>query len=1274
MFAIWALLACAADRLFHLPGALRVGLLAAGGIGALCFFLRPMRLLFHPVDWVETAATIERQNPAFGQRLVTVTSRMLGSAAHRGSDEILSHLLREVGIEADVQRRRRLLSLRCIAGPWVGLLATLAVAVALLQLPRLGGAALLHRFFSPLADIPPVTTTQLTVSPGDADVLQSDPLKLQVEARRLGGGAVWLFLNDDASNWSRYAMDDAGDGRFTYTLTSVARDFHYYASGGDAVSPRFTIRVKRPLSVAQFRIRYTYPAYTGRAPLTVTNTDGSIEAPVGTQALLTITATEPLQSALLTVGARKVLMEKTDRDNVRQADLRIEKDATYELDLISTREVHGAGLGRMLIRAIPDHPPLVRLLQAGQSLCLNPRDLLPLSYIALDDFGLETLTVRAQVNAAPAINMPLALEGDRRRQKRTVDFDLASLKLGIGDVLTLSLAARDTAGQETRSEDLVVLISPHEVDTNANERIGGLEAAVQFAQSLAGNLDTASKSIEDANGPKDRAVSQYNSALSRASRTLSAAFESATLLRQSLLRVEAHSGSPEMARALAGWVDGAQQQYFVADDLFRRAGTPAGVDGPARQRLRHALDQSREMEGQLKTVWQGERAAAVLADRENVDLTSRKPAPADPKTAQRRAKTLQRTKQDIDAGAVEIGLNASSGDLEAQLRAKISAAAALERSRAPVDFAAAARGWSQELHRDPHQKTDFDSRLSAAAQAQAVRPDSDLVYAQDLGLAARAAGALEAAIGEPGSKIAPYEAKLNRFPGILEAMAREHAVRRRGPDAHGDELKLTAAEANKAREELARWGAQRSPGRQMIASLSAAARQAEMEDLALRASADTARRDYKKAADDDAAFDRELAAAVRNPGRAAETRTADNGSPAVAQAIEDRVGRIQRAGQAISRHVASAQAMDQLGQTQEKLARETHGGPGAKPGDLASRQRGVAEQIARVERQESAGILGAGTNGSAAGASSADAASADVNDPNWRGRATAALLFAQEQLAAMPQDLAGAQEAAGVRRRAAERADSAHREVSAASVDMRPMAQRAASQADQDLADAADRLEKMIAPVAPAVAMDLADRLEPFAPEASGARDLVAGPLAGALKSLGEAAKGGDANAIAQAAAQARQTIDAVQKELVVAQDAFTQRDPLVAAKWFARTAADALVVHPGDVRQAMSHQAHAALALSRAWNRSIHQAAALRLSALPALQGIYAPRDPQTATASSAAVLSPDLAAVRDWGKLHARDTQDLSAGLREPDPPGYEEPLRLYFQALGNAQGKTK
>jgi hypothetical protein len=211
-------------------------------------------------------------------------------------------------------------------------------------------------------------------------------------------------------------------------------------------------------------------------------------------------------------------------------------------------------------------------------------------------------------------------------------------------------------------------------------------------------------------------------------------------------------------------------------------------------------------------------------------------------------------------------------------------------------------------------------------------------------------------------------------------------------------------------------------------------------------------------------------------------------------------------------------------------------------------------------------------------------------------------------------------------------------------------------------------LSEALQSVAPKAAQQMADRLEPFAPETDGARAAITGQLAVALQSLQQALSGDDVEASDGAATEVRQAIEVCQRELGRAQDALVQHDPLVAARWFARAAAVSLSLQPPDMSHAKLHQAGASAALSRAWDQSIHRAAAERLSAIPSLAAVLDPVLP--ASNGPAPQQTSKFAAAREWGRLRLRDGSDVNSSMRDVDPPGYEESLKLYFEALGKAQ----
>lgn len=1240
LFLAWMLAWCAIDRYAHLTRDIRIGALAVGVALVLGRMTPAILMIRRRPDWLSAATEVERQNPRFAQRLVTVTSRVLGAANYRGSDEILLRLVREVDEQVAENPAGHSVPLRAALRSWLACTLLLLCYGALLGIPTFRFRELAERFLNPLSGVPPVTTTQLTVTPGDGDVVQSRPLTIEVEATRLGDSPVALYLNDDDRNWSRVTMSSAAAGRFTFALASVDRDLRYYVTAGDARSPEFLLRVLRRPAVVQFNIRYEYPAYTRLPAGTVTNTDGRIEAPAGTRASLTVTATEPLQAALLTIGSERLLMDRGADEYSRHTELVIRSDAKYALDLISTRNVAGSGPATTAIRAVPDLPPQIRLARAGDSLRLNPRDIVPVWYEAMDDYGLKSLSIRAQVNGQGPIDVRVRLWGDRRRQQDVFNFDLATLPLGMGDVIKLTAVGTDTADQTTESAPLQIVISPRSVDLDAYQRIEELHNAAQLSQSLSAQLEDAVKSRADADGQKDRQSTEYQSALSRADRALSSASQTATLLRQALLRATTHAHVPQLCVALADAVDAAELESAAADDAFRQSGTSSGLGDVQRERLRHAFDRSHPLQTQLNAIEQGEKAAAILADYENMQATLKRPEPKDEAGKRRVRETVARMRQDIAAEAGQLRLDPGSNDLDNQLRARIRAEQDVLDAARTVDFIAEAREWSQQLQRDPQQRLGFESRLSSAAQAEAIRPDADLVRARDIELASRAAAAIVASGRSSGRLLTA--GILNGFVADIESLQHFREFEQHPEQVHNPaEMQLARKAAIKAQQDLAR-----SSGDSVaLAALttrgagpSAEDRQKDEENLAMQASAAAARHQYKQAA----LFDESLAQRFQSAPRKEMSSTTVDGESSAAR------DRVERHQQAVQREMTVAHTLDDLGQQQHKLNQPI---PPALSGELAGKQQDVADQIARVEQgQRQGGDL----------PSMADS-------PNGRDRAASQVLLAQEELSSMPQMLAIAQSAAAAQREAAMRAKLARQAAKDAPPDQRDAAGRAADEADDNARDAASKVTQSMQALSIASSQKMADRLGPFAPETDGARAVILGQLAAALQSLHQAFDGADESAVDRAANETRKAIEASQRELSLAQEELLKRDPLVAARWFAKAAADSLSKRPPDMSHAKASQASTSAALSRAWDQSIHRAATERLAAVPSLAAVL---DAPAPAANGPAQQTNKFAAAREWGRLRPQEGADVNASMHDVDPPGYEESLKLYFEALGKAQ----
>ena len=82
-----------------------------------------------------------------------------------------------------------------------------------------------------------------------------------------------------------------------------------------------------------------------------------------------------------------------------------------------------------------------------------------------------------QQSATRTLNRTIPLVGTPKQRDGHVELDLAELDVNLGDVVTLSLVATDTAGQTSASDRSRVLISPRSVDIDTYRRIRELESA-----------------------------------------------------------------------------------------------------------------------------------------------------------------------------------------------------------------------------------------------------------------------------------------------------------------------------------------------------------------------------------------------------------------------------------------------------------------------------------------------------------------------------------------------------------------------------------------------------------------------------------------------------------------------------------------------------------------------------------------------------------------------------------------------------------------------------
>jgi hypothetical protein len=133
---------------------------------------------------------------------------------------------------------------------------------------------------------------------------------------------------------------------------------------GDAISEERQLEGRPVPGIADIRVGYEYPRYTGMAP--TTQPGGEIDAPVGTQVTIEATANVPAFGPLLILGQppnekRQVLAQPDEADAARiTARLTVTGDDTYSLHFRDAHREPNRHAIRHAIRARVDHRPIVR--------------------------------------------------------------------------------------------------------------------------------------------------------------------------------------------------------------------------------------------------------------------------------------------------------------------------------------------------------------------------------------------------------------------------------------------------------------------------------------------------------------------------------------------------------------------------------------------------------------------------------------------------------------------------------------------------------------------------------------------------------------------------------------------------------------------------------------------------------------------------------------------------------------------------------------------------
>ncbi len=502
-------------------------------------------------------------------------------------------------------------------------------------------------------------------------------------------------------------------------------------------------------------------------------------------------------------------------------------------------------------------------------------------------------------------------------------------------------------------------------------------------------------------------------------------------------------------------------------------------------------------------------------------------------------------------------------------------------------------------------------RVAILAQAQVLRSDGDLPWAKDLQTIARAMSTLRMKSQKPPEG----------FVKAVRAVEDLHlAARKQSP---GWEKLVAPAEA--ARKQLREWSGENAP------------------------KPDFARSPLETSLDESARLEEEhrqaMARATEEPGDAPD-------GPEKWQPPSDEEGK----GDASDDPAATeAKQLSAIAQQQQRVNRRTESASEAAARSLSSQQQQIADALDDVERDREEDFF-------------------QKDEAPQREQALEALRSAQRALADLPQQVAALRRQAEMLATMKQSQDRAQAAAKNASEADRAAAERALAEAQKQVDQARQQLGQSASGVASGTSSSLqssAQRLGSLGlPMTTGDKE-----LGSAIESLQKSLADADLAAAEQQQLKVLDTVASLQASLRVAQRKTVDRDPVIAARFFAGKAAEALRQEPPDMVAAREYQSQTSEALDRAWDAAMARNVKDKLEGLPAFQSLFFDEFAFDGMGGDdGPILSLDRTVVAEWGRLRDKRDASATAGNAAFVPPGYEEQLKLYFQALDEAKSGRK
>ncbi|HOD84644.1 MAG: hypothetical protein BWX88_03667 [Planctomycetes bacterium ADurb.Bin126] len=480
-------------------------------VWAAAFFWFIIRAMSRKYNHAQVARFVEEATPEARNDLINAI------LLSRDRDQVSPELVQQAIYEAVRHSRKldlnRSVSLQQLQRWGIALAASAVLLIAFIALQ--GGAFKrgLLAAMSPAAFVPHQNAIELlSLEPGDTTKFAKETVTVVARIRNESGldlPAEVLFADQDEP---KAMAASEGNTVFALPIGEVGQTRQYAVRIGDSRWPTdkewYTITVLKKVKIDGLDLAYRYPPYTNLGERTVKNADGSIQAPIGSTATVTVRVSEPVPAAVLNVQeASPITMVRSLSGTSFSADLPVNANGSYHVTLCDqsgriiqrlpdlgeepgTMDAFSAS-GRSLakgyysITALPDTPPKVDFLVPNRDTNVAPGGKLKLRVKFSDKYGLTCAALEHGFEGQKFTPVPTFVPPFGAKTELEYDFELDLKDYKKGDEIVYFATVEDNrhlphlnlGRQKSESKHYKVVIQdPAQVAAEKSQRYEELRA------------------------------------------------------------------------------------------------------------------------------------------------------------------------------------------------------------------------------------------------------------------------------------------------------------------------------------------------------------------------------------------------------------------------------------------------------------------------------------------------------------------------------------------------------------------------------------------------------------------------------------------------------------------------------------------------------------------------------------------------------------------------------------------------------------------------------